>query len=419
MLDLSIFRNLQPVAPPPNPLDTYAKVLALKNQAIQGQDLQSQIIERQSQAQKNVLAQQKLEAAQQVLTDPTNYDTSTGRLHQQGMQKLMQANPDFALNLSKEYDARDKQAAADTETHRHNLAEEKNVSDKNAFEQQKETTAQNEKQAQEAAGTLIPGTEFTTPDQNGKPTRAAQFRVRQPDGSYRNETRTLGAEAAAPQNPPQPQAPMSAERFAQELQLEKLKAANANAIPPLNFLKETSSTGVPFIDASKVEPKTLNALQTSAGQAGVKVVDKDTAQGLRDIATAKANQQSMMDLLNGRLAENPLSRLFVAPENKLKKLGQLDPNLAVTGTFVGPAIQSLRAVAGAKGFRITKPEIDNAIVNFVPQASDTVDVAKAKMAALAHFMDNKEMGALGTTGTAPSTGNARIMKFDAQGNPIP
>jgi hypothetical protein len=188
---------------------------------------------------------------------------------------------------------------------------------------------------------------------------------------------------------------MTPEAFAQQLQLEKLKLANQNDIPPLNFIKESTANGKDYIDSSKVEPKTLNALQNAAGKAGVPVVDKDTAVGLRDAASVKAAQQTMMDLLNGRLADNPLSRLFAAPANKLKQIGQIDPNLAVTGTFVGPAIQSLRAMAGARNFRITQSEINAAIDNFVPKATDTIDVAKKKIQTIDKFLADKEAIALG------------------------
>lgn len=212
-----------------------------------------------------------------------------------------------------------------------------------------------------------------------------------------------------------PEAPMSDARFRQQLQLEREKAAAAgNTIPPLQFLSETSGNGASYIDASKVEPKTLNALQTAAGQANIPVVDKDTASGLRDAATVKAQQQQMLDLLEGRLADNPVSRLFVAPENKLKQLGQIDPNLAVTGTFVGPAIQALRAMAGSKNFRITQSEINAAIDNFVPKATDTVDVAKKKVSTIDGFLASKEKVALGNKGGA---GTSEIPTNPATGKP--
>jgi len=65
-----------------------------------------------------------------------------------------------------------------------------------ATEATQKTTEFNNKQAQEASGTMMPGTEFT----NEKQERAAIFRVRQADGTYKNEMRVLGQQAA-PQRP--------------------------------------------------------------------------------------------------------------------------------------------------------------------------------------------------------------------------
>lgn len=387
---------------PPDILGQYQKMQALRTMQLQQQDIASQVQERNAKAARDQAdVQRASESAQSLMdwhtanpgadmTDPKNIEAAATSVKDPKMSdSIRQSYTEAATRRQTNATAAQVAAtgaAAQTET-----------ANKNLFEQQQAKAKQAKENAEEAAGTMIVGSEFTTPDATGKPSRAAQFRVRQPDGSYTNETRVLGQQVAPPQNPPQPQAPMSQERFNQELRLEAVKGANSgNAIPPLDFLTEQSSTGVPFIDASKVEPKTLNALQSAAGAAGKKVVDKDTAQGLRDIKTAKDNQQSMMDMLNGKLADNPVSRLFVAPENKLKQIGQIDPNLAATGTFLGPAIANLRAVAGAKNFRITKAEIDAAMQNFVPLATDTIDTARAKMAALGHFMDNKERAALGT-----------------------
>lgn len=195
------------------------------------------------------------------------------------------------------------------------------------------------------------------------------------------------------------------------IKIETAAATDAakNKVPRLDYLTETTANGRDYIDSSKVKSSTLNRLQDEAGQAGIPVVDKDTAAGLRDAASVKAEQKRMMDLLNGRLADNPVSRLFVAPENKALAIGQIDPNLAVTGTFIGPAIQSLRAMAGAKNFRITQSEINAAIDNFVPKATDTVDVAKKKIETIDSFLKDKEDVVLGKSKGGTSSGGG----FDA------
>ncbi len=64
-----------------------------------------------------------------------------------------------------------------------------NVAD-NARADKAAKDAEDRKNAEEAAGTLIPGSEANVINpQTNKPARSQQFRVRQPDGSYKYETR--------------------------------------------------------------------------------------------------------------------------------------------------------------------------------------------------------------------------------------
>lgn len=383
---------------------------------LQQQDIASQVQERQAQAEQRQLAVQKQQRLTQILST-AKVDPTTGAPDPASpeMQSLFREYPEVHSALMEHYskvatEASNRETAAST---RANLQSE---IDKRTADQKKEADALAKQNAEETAGILIPNSETY---QNGE--KFALFKVRQADGSYKNERRSIseGKAEGAPRTPVpgtdipfppavqaqkleeknQPQPPMSPERFKQELELERQKAATANAIPPLDFIKEQSGSGASYIDASKVEPKTLNTLQTAAGQAGIPVVDKDTASGLRDAATVRLNQQRMMDLLNGKLAETPISRLFVAPANKFKAIGQIDPDLAITGSFIGPAISSLRAMAGARNFRITQAEINAAIDNFVPKATDTIDVAKKKLATIDGFLADKEKIALGNKGT--------------------
>ncbi len=271
-----------------------------------------------------------------------------------------------------------------------------------------------------SGGLLIPGQGIVGAqphniDPLSAPGLAAQIQLRNtPQGPMSPER--LAQEVTlkgSPAAPAQSQPPMSPERFAQELQLSRDKAAAQHTLPSLDFIQETTGNGATYIDASKVEPRTLNDLQEAAGKAKIPVVDKDTAQGLRDAATVKASQQRMMDLLDGRLADNPMSRLFVAPENKAKQIGQIDPNLAVTGSFIGPAIQSLRAMAGSKNFRITQAEITAAIDNFTPKITDTVPVARKKLETIDGFLKDKEGVVLGNRGgSSTPSGGARVRTYN-------
>lgn len=107
MLDLSAFSQIAKPVAPPNPLDEYGKVLSLADTA-------SQIQQRQAAAQKDQLAQKKLEDAQRVLSDPANFDSATGRVSKEAITKLMGVHPEIAQGLMKTYaDMDEKQATND------------------------------------------------------------------------------------------------------------------------------------------------------------------------------------------------------------------------------------------------------------------------------------------------------------------
>lgn len=267
MLDLSFFNRLHQVTPPPSPLDRMGKVLALQNAAIQGQGLQAQVQERQASARKSDAAEKKQTRLAEILSQAT-IDPATGSPDPKSpqMQQLFREFPDVHAALSEHY-AKIGSEAATAENQRRDaavkegtLAETKAT---NAFNQAKERDAQARKDAEEAAGILIPGTEFTSPDTAGKPARAAQFRVRQPDGSYKNEMRLLGPEIAAPQNPPQPQPAMSPGRFQQELDLKNVGQDGAVELTPQGL----DAAAVAFAKSGNLPPMGM-------GKAGVAVRSK-------------------------------------------------------------------------------------------------------------------------------------------------
>lgn len=163
----------------------------------------------------------------------------------------------------------------------------------------------------------------------------------------------------------------------------------ANA-PALKDLVKTTSAGRQYLTAEDVKGQSESYLRKQASQQGIPVVDKDTDQMLSDLDTARANQQSMLDMVSGKLAQSPSERIYKGPENKLESAMQTDPTLAAMGTFRNAAIQSMRAVAGSKGLRINRQEIQLAIDNDIPKMTDTWAVAQAKVKALGQFMDNAE-----------------------------
>lgn len=96
--------QLHPVSPPPDPVAQMAKVVGLKNAMIQGKDLEAQIAERQANAQKEMLANQKQQRLSQLLSNAT-VDPQSGLpdMGSPAMQQVMREFPDVHAALSEHY----------------------------------------------------------------------------------------------------------------------------------------------------------------------------------------------------------------------------------------------------------------------------------------------------------------------------
>jgi hypothetical protein len=175
--------------------------------------------------------------------------------------------------------------------------------------------------------------------------------------------------------------------------VNEVAKAQAEA-PTLDSLTQTTRAGRKYIDASQLPPVSASLMRQQAAQQGIPVVNKDQADALSQIDTAKANQQYMLDVLSKKLASGAPERLWYGPANTIEKMAQSDPEMAAVGTFRNAAIQSMRAVAGAKGLRINQAEIEMAIDNDIPKLTDTLPVAQAKLKNLQQFLENNEQSML-------------------------
>lgn len=171
--------------------------------------------------------------------------------------------------------------------------------------------------------------------------------------------------------------------------LDDLRKKNA----PLDISGSVNTTmsGRHYIDVSEWQtPEDRQKAQQAAVAGGIVPVNKDTAGMLSDLDTARQNQQTMLQLVESKLPKDAAGRLLKGPANTIEQLAQMDPQLAAIGTFRNAAIQSMRAVAGAKGLRINQAEVQLAIDNDIPKLTDTLDTARQKLANLSAFMDNIE-----------------------------
>jgi len=160
--------------------------------------------------------------------------------------------------------------------------------------------------------------------------------------------------------------------------------------PKLDEITQTMTSGRKYVDLSKLTGPQRSLIQQQAAAAGIPTVDKDTASTLSDIDTARMNQKYMLDTISRKLPTGPMPRFYQAPENTLEKFGQTDPTLAAIGTYRSAAIQSMRAVAGSKGLRINRQEIEMAIDNDIPKMTDTLPTAQQKLKNMQAFLDNAE-----------------------------
>ena len=164
--------------------------------------------------------------------------------------------------------------------------------------------------------------------------------------------------------------------------------AAQNPTADLDKLTYTTGAGRQYINADDLGKN--RAARAQAENAGIPVVDKATHEMLSEIDNARTNMDYMLQRIGTKLAKDPTGRLFSAPGNTIEKLAQTDPDLAAMGTFRTAAIQGMRAVAGSKGLRINKAEIEAAQENDIPKMTDTLPVARQKIANMKAFLDNTE-----------------------------
>ena len=208
-------------------------------------------------------------------------------------------------------------------------------------------------------------------------------------------TTTLRMEASAKRDP-------AATALANEL--GQLRAEEARArLEALRSPKEdigissdvrTTASGRRYVDLSKYKGKDYHAAQQQAHEQGVFGASSAETDALQNLDTAREN----MSLIEGHLNKLPSgagSRLVSGPSNLVQAYFQTDPDLAAWGTWRTAAIQAMRALAGSKGLRINRSEIEASIENDIPKITDTAATAREKLARVQVMLDSQEHGLLG------------------------
>ena len=152
----------------------------------------------------------------------------------------------------------------------------------------------------------------------------------------------------------------------------------------------TTRSGKSYIDLSTYTGEERNKARTAAAAAGVMPVSKQEAQTLREIDTARANQDAILNGIQDKLPAGVLGRGVAAVSVPLSKFFQSDADIASFNTWRTAAIQALRATAGSAGLRINAAEIAQAVENDIPKLTDTVATAQAKMQKIKTLLQNSE-----------------------------
>lgn len=176
----------------------------------------------------------------------------------------------------------------------------------------------------------------------------------------------------------------------------------------------TTVTNREYVDLTGLTGKMKSAWKMKYESMGVTALDAPEAETVRQIDTTRLNQDTIWSTITEKLPRDASGRVLGGLENRLEAFFQTDEELAAYSSFRAAAIQSLYSLAGGRGFRLNKLEIDLALKNDIPQITDTVAVAQQKLRNLTALLDNKEnsllvprrAGMRGSTGAAGPTRSA-------------
>lgn len=160
---------------------------------------------------------------------------------------------------------------------------------------------------------------------------------------------------------------------------------------------KVTSSGIPYVDPNNYTGKQKEAIVAQATNAGIAIVDKDTASQLEALDVTRAQLNGMVGLSNQVLSSSGgLNRLGTATRNEFEKItqtGSLSNQLAQFDNLRSKAVSLLQGLASGKGLRITREEIDN-VVKSLPAITDSSPYAVSKLQDILNWIGQKERAAL-------------------------
>lgn len=173
----------------------------------------------------------------------------------------------------------------------------------------------------------------------------------------------------------------------------------ATGIPILDNNTKTTGSGIPYIDGTNLKGKLAETAQLEAAKMGIPYVGEKQAAGLAKLDDAKSNLEAIKTELFSLLPKDATGRVVAGyAGNKLKAVLQSNDALGSFNTWRSAAIGILQGLVGGQGsgLRINQAEIALSVANDIPNITDTVGVAQAKIDKVNIMLDNAEKSIFGT-----------------------
>ena len=174
------------------------------------------------------------------------------------------------------------------------------------------------------------------------------------------------------------------------------QAGGGGEFNPADYV-DTSESGVPFIDLSKIPSiKQRQEASDYARQNKIRPIGEREKSALDLVRDARSNIQSISDVVSTFLPGTPQERVLKGPANLLASQTQSNPDISSFQAYRTAAIQIIQALAGlGKGLRINQAEINAALKNDIPTITDTLPTAQKKLGVLLGMLGHVETAVLG------------------------
>jgi hypothetical protein len=152
----------------------------------------------------------------------------------------------------------------------------------------------------------------------------------------------------------------------------------------------TAPNGQAYVAEDKLTPG-LQTMQTIAAKnAGIPILSTDQVASVRNVDYVKQQIGGIQSIIGGILSGGTTGRIKDLVLNPIKDFLQTDTNISTFNAYRETAINTIQSLAGGagSGLRLTTGEIAQASAN-IPEITDNLETARAKLDKLNTFLDNK------------------------------